>query len=267
MDRFVNHDDFIESLGAFALDAMDPEEAEVIRLHLEECPRCAEEVAQHHQVAALLGNGGGDAPAHLWDEIAGKIEELHPIDGSPIVPIPMRPVRGGTGRSPSSAGVGGMARRVVLLGAAAAVVVVALLSLQVARLNDRVGSLDASSASTDLNHLVQAALANPDAQKVDLASATVASATDAEVVILPSGTAYLVNKGLPPLPSDQTYQLWGRTDTQLISLGVLGNRPTNAAFSVGPSAKYHAYLVTAERAGGVVKTTHRPVAESGALST
>jgi len=268
MDRFVNHDDFIESLGAYALDAMDPEEAEAIRLHLEECPRCAEEVAQHHQVAGLLGNGGGEAPAHLWDEIAGKIEELHPIDGSRTVPIPVRPVPGGgSGRSPSPARVGGMARRVVLLGAAAAVVVVALLSVQVARLNDRVGSLDASSPSTDLNHLVQAALANPDAQKVDLASATVASATDAEVVILPSGTAYLVNKGLPPLPSDQTYQLWGRTDTQLISLGVLGNRPNNAAFSVGPSATYRAFLVTAERAGGVVKTTHRPVAESAALST
>lgn len=101
----------------------------------------------------------------------------------------------------------------------------ALLSLEVARLNDRVGSLDASSASTDLNHLVQAALANPDAQKVDLASAMVASATDAEVVILPSGSAYLVNKGLPPLQSDQTYQLWGRTDT-----------PTDLARCLGKSS-------------------------------
>jgi anti-sigma factor RsiW len=266
MDRFVNHDDFIELLGAYALDALDPDEAEAVRLHLEECPRCTEEVAQYHQVAALLGNGGGDAPTHLWDEIAEKIEALHPADGSLSAPTPIRPVPG-AGRSPSSARVGGMSRRVVLLGAAAAVVVVALLSLQVSRLNDRVGSLNASSASTDLSHLVQAALANPAAQKVDLASATVASATDAEVVIMPTGSAYLVNKGLPPLPSDQTYQLWGRTGTQLISLGVLGNRPTNAAFSVGPSATYRAYLVTAERAGGVVKTTHQPVAESSTLST
>jgi anti-sigma factor RsiW len=266
MDRFVNHDDFIESLGAYALDAMDPDEAEAVRLHLEECPRCTEEVAQYHQVAALLGNGGGDAPTHLWDEIAGKIGALHPADRSLTAPTPIRPVPGGAARSPSSARVGGLPRRVVLLGAAAAVVVVAVLSIQVARLNDRVGSLNASSASTDLNHLVQAALVNPAAQKVDLASATVASATDAEVVILPSGSAYLVNKGLPALPSNQTYQLWGRTGTQLISLGVLGNRPTNAAFSVGPSAKYRAYLVTAERAGGVVKTTHQPVAESPTLN-
>ena len=74
MDRYVNHDDLIEALGAYALDAMDPDEAEAVRRHLDECPRCAEEVAQHHQVAALLGNTGGEAPAHLWDEIAGKLE-------------------------------------------------------------------------------------------------------------------------------------------------------------------------------------------------
>ena len=134
------------------------------------------------------------------------------------------------------------------------------------RLNDRVGSLDALNASSGLNHLVQAALGNPDAQKVDLESATGSGAMEAQVVILPSGIAYLVNTALPALPSDQTYQIWGRTDTQLISLGVLGNRPTKAAFSVGPLAKYSAYLVTAERAGGVVKTTHRPVAISRALN-
>jgi hypothetical protein len=61
-------------------------------------------------------------------------------------------------------------------------------------------------------------------------------------------------------------QLWGQTDNQLISLGVLGNRPIKAAFSVGPLAKYNAYVVTAERAGGVVKTTHRPVAMGRALN-
>ena len=31
-------------------------------------------------------------------------------------------------------------------------------------------------------------------------------------------------------------------------------------------AKYNAYVVTAERAGGVVKTTHRPVAMGRALN-
>jgi anti-sigma factor RsiW len=258
MDRFVNHQELIDALGAYALDAMDPDEAETIRRHLEECPRCTEEVAQHHQVAALLGNAGGEAPAHLWDQIAGKIGEA-PSEGPRAMLSLVSPATGGRTRSPGSARRGGISRRVVLLGAAAALVVVALLSVQVARLNNRVGTLDASGG---INRLAQQALVNPAAQKVMLDSVNTAGAAVAEVVILPSGNAYLVNKGLPSLPSDETYQLWGRTDTQLISLGVLGNRPTNAAFSVGQGSRYLAYLVTAEQSGGVVSTSHRPVAAS-----
>ena len=265
MDRFVNHDDFIESLGAFALDAMDPDEAEAIRAHLAECPRCAEEVAQHHQVAALMGNVGGDAPAHLWAEIAGKIGEIRPVGASRTVLTPVRSVPSDI-RSARASGARRVRRQGVLLGVAAAVVLIALLSLQVVRLNDRVGSLNALNAATGINHQVQAALADPDAQKVALESSTVPASTEAEVVVLPSGAAYLLNKGLPALPSGQTYQLWGKANTQLISLGILGNRPTKAAFSVGSSARYSAYVVTAERAGGVVRTTHQPVAEGAVLN-
>lgn len=263
MDRFMTHEEFIDALGAFALDAMDPDEAEAVRRHLEECPRCSEEVAQHHQVAALLGNVGGEAPAHLWDQIVGKIGELPKAEGSRGMLSLVDPATGHRGRTQGSLRRGAISRRVVLLGAAAALVVVALLSVQVARLDHRVGSLNASAG---ISHLVQQALVNPNAQKVKLESVDRSGTTAAEVVVLPSGSAYLVNKGLPPLPSDKTYQLWGRTRTQLISLGVLGNRPTNAAFTVGSGAKYLAYLVTAEPAGGVVTTTHRPVATSATLS-
>ncbi len=109
-------------------------------------------------------------------------------------------------------------------------------------------------------------MSNPDAQTVDLTSATTGGVTDAEVVVLPTGSAFLVNKELPALPASQTYQLWGRTNGQLISLGVLGNEPRTVAFTVRPSTVYHAYVVTAERAGGVVRTAHHPVATSGVLS-
>jgi negative regulator of sigma E activity len=242
---------------------MEPEEAERIRLHLAECPRCSEEVAQHHQVAALLGNAGGEAPAHLWNEIAGRIEEL-PRSAEPRRVLTSVPTSSGARRR-HPAGVRVAARRAAVLGIAAAAVVVALLSLQVVHLNDRVGSLDALNSAHGLNHLVAAAFADPHAQKVSLESASTGT-TAAEVAILPSGTAYLVNKELPALPSDQTYQLWGRSDNQLISIGVLGNRPSMVAFSVGSGVGYSTYVVTAERAGGVVVTKHRPVAMSSIVS-
>jgi len=266
MGRDVSHDEIIEALGAYALDAVDAEEAEVIRRHLETCPSCAAEVLEHHQIAALLGNTGGEAPAHLWDEIAGRIGEQPPSSEyrAPMVdqvgpnrdrdnPAPVRALRVIT-------------RRPWALAAAAAVVAIALLSIQTVRLNDRVGTLNARNATNGLSNLANDAMASPGARTVSLVDSAGVQVTDAEVVILPSGTAYLLNKALPGLPSNQTYQLWGQTGSQLISLGILGSRPRTVAFNVGPAAHYNAYVVTAERAGGVVRSTHAPVA-AGSVAT
>ena len=44
--------------------------------------------------------------------------------------------------------------------------------------------------------------------------------------MLPTGTGFLSASGLPELPETETYQLWGvYGDEDVISLGVLGNRP------------------------------------------
>ncbi len=262
MDRLMSHDDIIESLGAYALDALERDEAEVVRQHLVECPRCAAEVAQHCHVASLLGNAGGEAPAHLWEAIAGRLESDRPRHPHGVPSIAEAPARGGPDRP---GWIGQVGRRPWTLVAAAAVVAIALLSLQVARLNDRVGTLNSLGSPKNLSQLAQEALANPNAQRVALASATTGH-TAAEVVVLPSGSAYLLNKALPALPTSQTYQLWGKSGGQLISLGVLGNRPRTVAFTVRPFATYAVYLVTAERAGGVVRTTHRPVARGAAVA-
>ncbi|HXP33677.1 MAG TPA: zf-HC2 domain-containing protein, partial [Acidimicrobiales bacterium] len=74
MDRAMNHDDIAQLLGAFALDAVDPDEADAIRAHLAECPRCASEVAEHWEVTGLIANVGVDAPPELWDRIAARID-------------------------------------------------------------------------------------------------------------------------------------------------------------------------------------------------
>lgn len=265
MDRFVSHDDLIEALGAYALDAMEPDEAEAVRQHLEGCPRCAAEVAQHQQVAALLGNTGGEAPTHLWDQIAGKLESARPPRGVRPLPGAAGPIAPRRRTGPPRV-VREITRRPWVLAAAAAAVAIALLSVQVVRLNDRVGTLNALGSSSSLSKLAQAALASPQAETVGLDSTTASGRTDAEVVVLPSGNAYLVNEALPSLPASETYQLWGKANGQLISLGVLGNSPKTIAFTVRPSSVYNAYVVTAEHAGGVVRTTHRPIATSGTLS-
>src|SRR5688572_29566740 len=80
----MNHDDITDLLGAYALDAVEPDEASEIELHLRDCPRCRAEVAEHRETAAFLAHAGADAPADLWDRIAGTIDVPAPV-------IPMAP--------------------------------------------------------------------------------------------------------------------------------------------------------------------------------
>ena len=71
------HREIQELLGGYALDAVDPETAAMVQRHLAECVKCSIEVSQHHEVAGLLANSGGESPAGLWDGIASQ------IDGNP----------------------------------------------------------------------------------------------------------------------------------------------------------------------------------------
>ena len=73
-----DHLEIQELLGAYALDAVDPETAALVEGHLEECVRCSIEVAQHHEVAGLLANSGGTSPADLWDGIARQLDGSAP---------------------------------------------------------------------------------------------------------------------------------------------------------------------------------------------
>jgi anti-sigma factor RsiW len=51
----VNHSHPEELLGAYALDALDDEEASLVEAHLEVCPQCRESVGQLQGVSELLG--------------------------------------------------------------------------------------------------------------------------------------------------------------------------------------------------------------------
>jgi anti-sigma factor RsiW len=49
------HDTFAEAVAAYALDALDPEEARRIKAHVETCDACQEKLAGYRQVSARLG--------------------------------------------------------------------------------------------------------------------------------------------------------------------------------------------------------------------
>ena len=265
----MTHDEVAQLLGAFALDAVDSDEAEAIRLHVAECPRCASEVAEHWEVTGLIANAGVDAPPELWDRIAARIDDTRE---SARRPAPLRLAA----RSPAPGRARWTARRRLAWSAgsavAAAVAVVAvLLAVQVGRLDQRVGQLAAASRQNGLEQAVQAALLDPSAHKVTLdgtggattgVSGPSTGARAGVVVVLPDGSAFMLNTGLPRLAADRTYQLWGVVGGQTVSLGLLGNQPRDVAFTVDPSAPVTVFAVTDEAAGGVVRPTHSPVAQS-----
>ena len=68
------------------------------------------------------------------------------------------------------------------------------------------------------------------------------------------GVGFLAAKALPALPDTETYQLWGvYGDGDVISLGVIGNRPDIEPFSA--LGDIDALVITREQAGGVVSST------------
>ncbi len=275
----MTHEEASELLGAFALDAVEVEDGAAIREHLASCMRCESEVAQFHEVAGLMANTGGDAPQHLWDRIAEQVEAGGAERGGEgeddsVVPLLGRPPQSkprSRSRSWSSAPWRRGMRFVIPIGTAAALLVIAVLGLQIEHMNNRIGQLDAISAKQGLTQAIQAALSDPQAKRVELTSSATVSSNGgsalAELVVLPSGTSFLVNDELPALASSETYQLWGQSDGRMISIGLLGNRPADAAMTIGQPASFGAYAVTVELAGGSVKPTLPPVVASAALST
>ncbi len=261
----ISHDEASDLLGAYALDAVDADEAEAVEEHVLTCPRCRDELRNHREVVGVLAYAGQEAPAGLWDRVAARIHDPVDTEGPPGAVSPPAPIRLGRGpgrsRSGGSGGSGPWAgRRLVALAAAAAVVIVALLGVEVVRLQGRTDHLShqiASMADYPSMTTVQRALAAPGARQVLLRPVR-GSGSSLEAVILPGGQGYLYDPELDPLSSSQTYQLWGIEGTERISYAVLGSEPAAVmAFRAGPGVQ--ALAVTTEVAGGVVASTKAPV--------
>jgi hypothetical protein len=282
----AQHREIQELLGAYALDAVDKDVAEVIDQHLEECVKCSVEVAQHHEVAGLLANSGGASPAGLWDGIAARLNGASPPswerlasrlgtapdarataeDADVGAAVAHGSDTGGTADGPTPAQVVPIDRarrrnRMLVRGAsivaAAAAVVAVVLGVQVHHLHGQVSALQ----SNRLSAVERSALADPSTKTIELAAGSAADAPSRKVtvVLTKSGTGFVEAGALDALPSDQTYQLWAVIGDQTISLGLLGSQPSVVPFSVAGNADVSAFAITAERAGGVVHSTHQPV--------
>lgn len=244
----MSHDEIMELLGAYALDAVDDDERRAVEDHLTECPRCAAEVADHREVAAMLAYSGAPAPEGVWSKIADTLEEPPPeldlpgLTGARRAPdVPAVPDELAARRERRD-------RRPVLLGAAAAVVlVVGLVAGSFIAADDSdTGSSDVAVASIET--LAREALNDPSAKQVSLSSPDDAPIA-ATAAVHSDGSGFLLGTSLPALDAAETYQLWGVREGVVVSLGVLGNSPDVVAFHLDPSTE--ALAITVETAGGV----------------
>jgi hypothetical protein len=230
----LHHHEVEELLGAYALDAVDADEAAAVEAHLAECPRCRAEVDAHREVAAHLANAGAPAPEHVWDLIAAGI--------SGEAPPPLRLVVD-DGAPPAR-------RRPSLPVFAAAAAVAAALVVSGFLLGARG---DGGPDGSELRELALAALESPDAEVAPLLDE--GGLALARAVVLPDGTGYLLGTALPDL-DDGIYQLWGSDGETVVSLGVLGSAPQVVAFRADPS---QTTLMVTEEDEPVEASTNDPV--------
>lgn len=241
----LSADELHALLGAYALDAVAPEEREQVERYLARSSRARTEVAGFRETAALLAHAGSDAPPGLWDRIS------HTLEAEPPPLHLARPIAAPRPRWTT--------RVVAAVGIAAATIAVVVLSVQVLHQGDQIEQLEAG-APPGVLAAAEAAASDSDARRVSLESAY--GARGADVVYLPDGSGYLLDDNLARLPDDRTYQLWALVGTgggspRAISAGVLGPDPGVSAFRFDGDVV--GFLVTEEDSPGVSSSSNPPV--------
>jgi hypothetical protein len=272
MNDNERHEEIESLLGAYALDAVAPEERALVEEHVESCPRCRAELDAFMEVAAALGNSVDPVPEELWDRIAGQLDLSAPGDAT-LIEIRAKARQhiadGGDPRITTgplvAARTARWRRSAMVAVAAAAAVALAIVSLGLSNADGKVNQLQAIAAAHGAGAAALAALANPQSQLVQLRGS--GGAELATVVLSPSGTGFVLASHLSTLPSTKTYQLWAKINARPISLGLLGTQPArDAAFSIARSAAASTLMMTVEPAGGVARPTG-PAIAVGTIST
>lgn len=250
----MKHSEIESLLGAYALDAVDADEAEAVERHLRDCPRCRAEVEQHRETAAVLAHAGADAPSGVWERIAADLDGGDAPAPLVLAPTPTQPVT--ELRAPTRTSATRTSGSILAMAAAVvAVLLVAGLGYRVVDQDRRLDQLAASVQDDGVRQAALAAMVDPAARRVALRSDD--GSTTVHAVVRPDGEGYVVGDNLPSLSGDRTYQLWAMVGDRPVSAGVLGNDPGVTAFRA--PAGLGALAITRESAGGAVSPSEKPL--------
>jgi len=264
-----------EDVAAYALDALDGDEAAAVEAHLATCPACRDELDDLRAALAALTTDEAPPPA-VWAGIARQIgadDTPTPLAAPPPAPRARPPLRvapdvpadraghgpdsppAGGGRGPRPPGTvgprppthlreprAGNRRWIAAALAVAAALVVVVGAVALVRRDSGPGSLD---------DVARAALDSPRAR---VATLTSPNGTEVARFVTEGGTGYVFADKLPALPPTHEYQLWKLGGPAPVSLGMVGDarQPVSA---VGVPAGTDQVAISVEPAGGSVAPT------------
>ncbi|MGH7553934.1 MAG: anti-sigma factor [Longimicrobiales bacterium] len=273
------HQDWTDFAASYALDALEPEDRVAFETHLESCAACRADVQSYREVAAVLAHAAAHhtPPSSLRSRVLSEARQVRPIqaraDGTSGADRAqdMRPMRSPS--APASPHRGARWKQWLPLAACIALALVGVRFYLLERgrrteLEQELVSLGISSRAViarqdsmlaDRDSLINAVLAE-DARSITLTAQ--GQPPSARIYwSRPGGTVVIAAYDLEAAPPGRTYQLWGISGGQPISLGTFNTDAEGraaVAMRVDPSMTFEVSAITEEPEGGSQQPTTTP---------
>jgi anti-sigma-K factor RskA len=216
--------------AAYALDALDSEDAREYEAHLARCERCREELAALSEAAGALALAT-DAPPPP-PELRARILQQAQRERSNVVPL--RP------------------RWLVPVAAAAAVAACIAVALGIWGVSLS-GKLDRRTQALGAQQRITAILSNPESHRNALANGR------GTLIVSPAGESVLVLNRLAAARSGRTYEAWVTSGAAPQPAGTFDGGGDVSVVLLGRHVPPNgAVLLTVEKAGGALAPTGRP---------
>lgn len=224
--------------GAYAVDALDPDERRLFEEHLASCATCRAEVAGLREATALLGGLEETAPpADLRDRVLADIHRVRPLPPETPTATEHDRVR----RLPVRRWVSGLAVAAAVLGVAGVGTVV----YQQQEPTGQVSVADQVLQATDAKRVT-----------VSLPGGVSASVVRSVSV----GRAVLVTRDMPAPPSGHVYELWFQdTAGAMVPAGLMATPGSRPVLLKGDATAATGVGITVEPEGGSRAPTTDPI--------
>jgi anti-sigma-K factor RskA len=275
MSTELTYDEIMELLPAYVLGALEPDEMSAVDAQVQNNPILQQRVSALEQAAVQLAHLAPNAPLptdareRLLTRVRDDLTQDIASAAAPTVAAPTAPRQ--QSRRFFEGWFSGLNRWLVFGGAFAALVIglyvgqtqgqLNELSQQLSAMRETVVTLDQRAQESEQ----VLALLSDRSVRLSGATATVASADASLYVQGESGV--LVVRGLEPLPTSQTYQLWLLVDGTPMPAELIDVRPDEPVIltvSIPPDAQgFGGAAISVEPAGGSRQVTENAIVLQG----